>query len=217
MNVNAARDSKGPSGCQLLHWLKNVSKPWIPFEMRISHSTCVSDRFTEITPPHIHTIQGCIIIFMLSWTIVQCSFICRTPPAAILRYRSAHARWHCLSDTDSHAVFPSFYYSLNNELHLSPACPSKTQRSYGRLTRTRQAYNLYWLSSRIWKMSSWTYPIPCSAFLSWELIIWLPPAYFCPCSWKPEAAIFTCNTCHHIIISYFSTSYPPFLLTFLMI
>lgn len=27
-------------------------------------------------------------------------------------------------------------------------------------------------------MSSWTYPIPCSAFLSWELIIRLPTAYF---------------------------------------
>lgn len=100
---------------------------------------------------HTHTIQDFLIIFMPSLPIVQCPFICWSHPAVILCYRSTHARRHCLSDTDSHAVSPSFYYSLNNELHLSPACPSKTQWSYGRLTRTRQAYNLYWLSSRILK------------------------------------------------------------------
>lgn len=44
-------------------------------------------------------------------------------------------------------------------------------------------------------MSSWTFPILCSAFLSRELIIWLPSAYFCGRAWKPEAVVFTCNNC----------------------
>lgn len=99
------------------------------------------------------------------------------------------------SDTDSHAVCPSSITPWTMSCASRRRVHQKTQRSYGRLTRTRQAYNLYWLSWRIWKMSSWTHSILRSAFPSWKLIIWLPPAYCCGCAWKPEAAVFTCNNC----------------------
>lgn len=163
MNVDecGAPLSVPASGCLLLRWLKKkciktINSIWNG--KNLTQHLCAR-RIHRIYPthpiPYTHThtqlptqtrFKNILLFFAVFNNSWQCSFICWPHPALILRYRSTHSRRHCLSDADSHAVCPSFYYSLNNELHLSPACPSKTQRSYGRLTRTRQAYNLYWLS-----------------------------------------------------------------------
>lgn len=162
---------------------------------RIAYSTCVPDRFTGIIHNH--------YFFLPSITIVYSVHLSTGHTQHWYPVIAQHTgRRHCASDTDSHAVCPSSISLWTMSCASRRRVHQKTQRSEGRLTRTRQAYNLYWLSSRIWKMSSWTHSIPCLAFPSWKLIIWLPPAYCCGCAWKPEAAVFTCNNClslHHYI------------------
>lgn len=164
---------------------------------RISHSTCAPDRFTGIIHTRTiapHTLDSSIYyyFFLPSLTIV---YSVHLSAGHTQHWYSVIVQHTGASDTDSHAVCPSSITPWTMSCASRRRVHQKTQRSYGRLTRTRQAYNLYWLSWRIWKMSSWTHSIPRSAFPSWKLIIWLPPAYCCGCAWKPEAAVFTCNNC----------------------
>lgn len=79
---------------------------------RISHSTCVPDRFTGIIP---HTrkqlltqtrFKNLLLFFFAVFNnSSQCSFICWPHPAVILGYRSTHERRRCSSDSLS--VHPS--------------------------------------------------------------------------------------------------------------
>lgn len=147
---------------------------------------------TRAQLPLTHSIQAFIYFFLPSLTIVYSVHL----SAGHTQHRYSVIVQHTgASNTDSHAVCPSSITPWTMSCASRRRVHQKTQRSYGRLTRTRQAYNLYWLSLPIWKMSSWTHSIPCSAFPSWKLIIWLPPAYCCGGAWKPEAAVFTCNNC----------------------